>query len=533
MSYVSRSLKNVFEAAGNRQKQARNRSLCAINAHLEPVSNTVAATQIVFQRPGMSVRSDAAPLRVHSSRKNHWYGCLMRRLVLFLSMLLAGCAMGPDYLRPHIDTAEQFRISQAEGQSIANLPWWELLRDEELQRLINLALQENKDLKQAVASVDEFQARSRIAFMDFVPNMQITGNAPAFGTLSGFQIPGFPTPFNYFGQTTLNWEIDIWGRIRRSNEAARADLMAREENRRAIVLALISAVAQSYFDLLQFDIQRDIAYRALSSWEESVAISRAQLQGGIISRLDLDQFEAERANAASRVAELERKAVQKENELSVLLGRNPVSITRGRSLTAQLVAPEVPAGLPSELLQRRPDILRAEQNLAAATARIGVAKASRFPKLSITGFLGVASPALSNLLLSGSEFGVGGLGLAGPLLNAQSLGFEQRAAEAQARQALAQYEQTILIAFKEVEDALVAVRTVNDQLQAQQQQVEALHSALHVANLRYQGGITSYVDVLLAKRNLFDAEFSLSATHRFRLVSVVQLYKALGGGWSP
>ena len=251
--------------------------------------------------------------------------------------------MWPDYLRPRVDTAEQFRITQTEGQSIANLPWWELLRDEELQRLINQALLENRNLKQALASVDEFQARSRIAFMDFVPNMDADANATAFGTMSGFGIPGFPTPFNYFGRTTLNWEIDIWGRIRRSNEAARADLMAREENRRAIILTLISAVAQSYFDLLQFDVQLDIAHRALSSWQESVNISRAQLQGGIISRLDLDQFEAEHANAAARVAELERKIVQKENELSVLIGRNPASIVRGHSLTEQLIPPEVPA----------------------------------------------------------------------------------------------------------------------------------------------------------------------------------------------
>ncbi len=457
----------------------------------------------------------------------------LRTLPIFPILLLAACAMGPDFIRPQVDTAEKFRLSEMEAESIANLQWWELLQDETLQQLIRQALQENKDLKRAIASVEEFEARSRIAFMDFVPNMEISGNAPAFGTLGGFKIPGFPTPYNYFGQTTLNWELDIWGRIRRSNEAARAELMAREENRRAIILTLISAVAQSYFDLLQFDIQLEIAHRALASWEESVAISRAQLQGGIISRLDLDQFQAERANAASRVAELERRMVQKENELSVLLGRNPISIARGRILTEQAIPPEVPAGLPSELLQRRPDILQAEQTLAAATARIGVAQAARFPKLSITGFLGVASPALSNLLLSGSEFGVGGLGLAGPLLNAQSLGFEQRAAEAQARQAFAQYEQTILIAFKEVEDALVAIRTVNEQIKAQQQQVEALHSALHVADLRYQGGITSYVDVLLAKRTLFDAEFSLSATQRLHLVSIVQLYNALGGGWAP
>lgn len=461
------------------------------------------------------------------------YHCWFRMVWLLPGLLMVSCAMGPDYSRPRLDIADNFRMTQTEGQSIANLPWWELLHDEELQRLINQALQENKDLKQAMASVEELQARLNTARMDFLPKMEIQANAPAAGTLGGFSVPGFPTPYNYYGQTTLNWELDIWGRIRRSNEAALADLLAREENRRAVILTLISAVAQAYFDLLQFDMQLDIARRALFSWEESVAISRAQLQEGVISRLDLDQFEAERANAAARVAELRRLMIQKENELSVLLGRSPVSIARGYPLTEQLIPPDVPAGLPSELLQRRPDILQAEQTLAAATARIGVAKAERFPKFSLTGFLGVASPELSNLLLSDSDFGVGGIGLAGPLLNAQSLGFEQRAAEARAKQALAQYEQTILVAFKEVEDALVAISTANDQRKAQQEQVEALRSALSVADLRYEGGITSYVDVLLAKRTLFDAEFALMATHRLHLVSVVQLYKALGGGWMP
>ncbi|HTJ54950.1 MAG TPA: efflux transporter outer membrane subunit [Nitrosospira sp.] len=453
--------------------------------------------------------------------------------MLLSSLLLASCALGPDYSRPSIDAAARFRMAETEGQSIANLPWWELLQDEQLQRLIKQALLQNRDLKQAVASVEELQARLGIARMDYFPKMDMTVNAPAFGRLGGFLFPGFPTPYSYFGQATLNWEIDVWGRVRRSNEAALADLMAREENRRAVVLTLVSNVAQSYFDLLQFDMQLDIARNALGSWEESVALARAQLQGGVISRLDLDQFEAERANAAARVAGLQRSMVQKENELSVLVGNNPVTIGRGSSLTDQMLPPEVPAGLPSELLERRPDILQAEKTLAAATARIGVAKASRFPKLTITGFLGVASPALSKILLSGSEFGVGGLGLAGPLLNAQSLGLEQRAAEAQAKQVLAQYEQSILTAFKEVEDALVAVRTANDQRKAQQEQVKALRSALNISNLRYQGGVTSYVDVLLAKRTLFDAEFALAATHRLHLASIIQLYKALGGGWTP
>lgn len=225
--------------------------------------------------------------------------------------------------------------------------------------------------------------------------------------------------------------------------------------------------------------------------------------------------------------------VQKENQLNVLLGQHPGPITRGKVLTDQVLPPEVPPGLPSELLQRRPDLVQAEQELAATTARIGVAKADRFPKLSITGILGVASPQLSRLVANETAFGAAGPSVVGPLFNAQILGFQQEAVEAQARQALAQYEQSILIAFKEVEDALVAVHTAQDQRTAQAAQVESLRSALRLATLRYRGGLANYLDVLIAQRNLFDAELSLASTHRLHLVSVVQLYKALGGGWSP
>jgi multidrug efflux system outer membrane protein len=277
-------------------------------------------------------------------------------------------------------------------------------------------------------------------------------------------------------------------------------------------------------------MQMEIARRTLQSWEESVKIAQARLRQGLIPKLDVDQFEAERANAAARTAELERQMVQKENELSVLLGRNPLKIPRGRALTEQVMPPEVPAGLPSDLLQRRPDVLQSEQLLAAATARIGVAKAERFPKITLTGLLGVASPQLSSL--SGTDFGAAGFGLASPLLNAQALGFQQQAAEAQTRQALAQSQQTILVAFKEVEDALVAVRTAREQSTAQEAQVAALQSALHLADLRYKGGIANYLEVLTARRSLFDAELALTATRRLHLVSVIQLYKALGGGWN-
>jgi multidrug efflux system outer membrane protein len=460
----------------------------------------------------------------------------MRTLTVFIviSLFLAGCAVGPDYQRPDLETPGGFRMAQGEEtESFANLSWWELLKDQELQRLIREALEHNKDLKRAVASVEEFQSRLFIANMDFAPKADVTVNAPAFGRKASFLFPGFPNPFNYYIQGNLSWELDIWGRIRRSNEAGRGDLLAREDARRAVVLQLVSGVAEAYFDLLQFDMQLDVATRTLASWEESVRIAQARLRQGMISKIDADQFQAERANAAARVAELTRQKVQKENQLSVLLGRNPGEIPRGRSLTEQVLPPDVPPGLPSDLLQRRPDLVQAEQELAAATARIGMAKADRFPRLSITGILGVASPQLTRLIADQTAFGVAGPSVTGPLFNAQVLGFQQAAVEAQARQALAQYEQSVLVAFREVEDALVAVRTAREQRAAQAEQVEALRSALRLATLRYKGGLANYLDVLIAQRNLFDAELSLTSTHRFHLVSVIQLYKALGGGWSP
>ena len=459
----------------------------------------------------------------------------MRSLVLAVfSFLLLACAMGPDYSRPDIPTSDSFRMAEDSKDlpSLANMPWWELYRDEELQRLIRIALEENKDLKRAVASIDEFQARLFTARMDFVPQLSATGNLPLART-GGFLFPGFPSAFNKYGQGSLSWELDIWGRIRRANEAGLADLLSREENRRAVTLQIVGGVAQAYFDLRQFDMQLEIAKRTLLAWEESVRIGQARLRQGMINKLDVDQFEAERENASARIAELKRQMVQKENELSVLLGRNPSQIARGRSLTEQMMPPVVPAGLPSELLQRRPDVVAAEQQLVAATARIGAAKAERFPKLSLTGILGVASPTLTDIVSPGTTFGVLAPVLTGPLLNAQTLGFQQQAVEAQAKQAVAEYEQTILVAFREVEDALVGVSTAREQAAAQERQVNALRSALHLASLRYKGGLANYLDVLIAQRSLFEAELALAATHRLHLVSVVQLYKALGGGWSP
>jgi outer membrane protein, multidrug efflux system len=460
---------------------------------------------------------------------------LKKFLVLAVPVFLpvAGCAMGPDYTRPDVPLPDSFRMAQpaSDSSSIANVPWWELLHDRELQRLIRIALEENKDLKRAMAAVEEFQARALVARMDFAPQLGLAGNLP-IARMGGVRFPGFPSQFAHYAEGTLSWELDLWGRIRRSNEAALGDLLAQEENRRAVILQLVSGVAQSYFDLRQLDMQLEIAIRTLKSWEESVGIAQVRLEEGVITKLDADQFEAQRANAAARTADLERQIVQKENELSVLLGRNPAAIPRGRSLLEQALPSEVPAGLPSELLQRRPDIVQVEQQLAAATARIGAAKAERFPKITLTGILGVASPQLSRMV-NPEQFGEVGPALVGPLFNAQILGFQQRAVEAQARQVLAQYEQTILVAFREVEDALVAVRKTREQSHAQEEQVTALQSALDLANLRYQGGVASYLDVLIAQQSLFDAELSLTATRRLHLVSIVQLYRALGGGWVP
>lgn len=459
----------------------------------------------------------------------------MRILALIgVSGLLFACAVGPEYSRPDIPTKDSFRMAeqQTDLPALANMPWWELYQDQELQKLIRIALEDNKDLERVVATVDEFAARLFIARTDFIPQMTATANLP-FARSGGVRFAGFPSAFNYYLQGNLAWEIDIWGRIRRSNEAARGDLLAREENRRAIILQLVGGVAQAYFELRQFDLQLEIAERTLRAWDESVRISEARHRQGLIHGLDVEQFHAERENAAARIADLKRQIIQKENELSLLLGRNPDQIPRGRSLTDQVMPPVVPAGLPSELLQRRPDIIQAEQQLAAATARIGAAKADRFPKLSLTGLLGLANPSLSKLFTAGGDFGVFGPTITGPLLNAQSLGFQQDAAEAQTRQAIAQYKQAILTAFKEVDDALAGVAMTREQAGAQERQVTALKGALRRANLRYKGGLANYLDVLIAQRNLFDAELALATTRRSHLTSVVQLYKALGGGWSP
>jgi multidrug efflux system outer membrane protein len=463
-------------------------------------------------------------------------------------LLLGACKMGPDYQRPETPAEDAWRMAPTTAESLANLPWWELLKDQELQKLIRISLEENQDLRVAVASVEQFRAQLIISKFDLAPSLEYQGSALTFHNTNTTALtfgPGttIPNPsggsdggtdFSYQSASAgLKWEIDLWGRIRRSIEAAQAQLLSQEENQRAVVIGLVGNVAEAYFDLRALDLQIEITKRTLKAWDDSVRISRLRFQHGDIPKLDLDRFEAERAGTAAHLTDLEEQLIQQENHLSLLLGRRPMQIPRGLALTAQAMPPNVPPGLPSALLQRRPDVVQAEQELTAATALIGVAQAQRFPQLALTGNAGGAGFQLNSL--SAGPFATFGAGasLTGPLLNATGLGYQVRSAEAQTRQAVARYQKAILTAFKEVEDALIAVQKSRERAEVQQQQVASLQSALGFAMQRYQGGRASYLDVLTAQRNLFDAELALAKTRRAQLVSVVQLYKALGGGWSP
>lgn len=454
----------------------------------------------------------------------------MRTLLLVLSAttLLAGCALGPDYKRPSLVLPPEWQTEPAGQEMIANLAWWDLLKDEELRRLIEIALAENKDVQIAVASIDEFRARLGIARSDLYPTIDLSGQA---GRVRQSGPAGAVSSDTYGANATLTWEIDFWGRIRRSTEAARAELLAQEENCRAVILSLVGSVATGYFQLRGLDLQLDIARRTLESRQETYRLAQRRFERGLLSGLDARQFEAQVGDAAQSVAQLERAGKQLENALSVLLGQNPRSLPRGRSLTDQPIPPDIPAGLPSALLERRPDILLAEQQLHAATARIGVAKAARLPSFSLTGLLGFQSDELSDLLEGSSRIEelLGGVAL--PVFNAGRLSEQVEVARAQAVQARLGYEKTILVALQEVEDGLIAVRTSRDEVAAARQQAEALRAGARLARSRYTGGVSSYLEVLDADRSLFSAELALARAESLRLVSFVQLFKALGGGW--
>ena len=455
-----------------------------------------------------------------------------RAATISFALLLAGCVLGPDYERPEIETPEQFRQRISTGASISNTPWWQLFEDPELERLISIALEESKDLAIAAARLDETRARLGFVRADQFPRLDAAFDLER-GELAQQILPGRGIQENYVLAAELSFEVDLFGRYRRSTEAARAELLASEDARFTVLISLIADVASTYFLLRDLDRRYEIAARTLETRGKSTRLVRARFTEGTVPRLDLNQAQIQEAQAAVELAVLERQMMQAENLLNVLLGRNPGPIGRGASIEDQVMPPEVPAGLPSELLERRPDVRAAEQALAAQTARIGVAEALRFPSLKLTANAGYASTGLSSLTDGGSSIWTLGANFFAPLFNA---GQNKRRVEveiARTEQLLKQYELTILQAFREVEDALVSVRTLRDESAARTLQVRAARSASFLSKARYFGGVTSYLEVLETERSLFEAELAGSAVRRAQLVAIVDLYKALGGGWSP
>jgi outer membrane protein, multidrug efflux system len=462
-----------------------------------------------------------------------------RRFLLPLAFLTVAfaCKLGPDYARPPLVTPEKWREMDARNASIANVPWWELFQDEQLRTLITTALEENRDLKIAVERIEEARALYGISRSELYPSVDFnaTGGALRFSEGSLMHTPETTNADKTKGLYALNvglsWEIDFFGRIRRANEAARAELLGSEEGRRAVAIALVSDVARAYVELRDLDRRLLISKRTLESRREYVDLARERFGGGVTPEVDWRQAESEFFRVQAFVYEMEKLVTQKENELSLLLGHNPGSIPRGRTLDDQPIPPEVPVGLPAELLDRRPDVRVAEERLAAATARIGEAKAMLYPRISLTGAYGFASTDLGELLDGTSQSWNIFTGLLQPIFNAGRNKRRVEVRESQQRQAVYDYERTLLQALREVEDSLVGLQKSGAQGGAQAKRVEAERKVLELAELRYRGGVAAYLEVLDAQRSLFNAEIDETGSITDRVTSLIRLYKALGGGW--
>jgi outer membrane protein, multidrug efflux system len=448
---------------------------------------------------------------------------------------LAGCAVGPNYQRPPVAAPDQYYglAGQAQAASIADVPWWELFEDPALKGLIEEALHDGYDVRIAAARVEEARARYGIAGANFYPQVGYNGQFVR-ERVSGFE-PGVPsngetTPLISVNVPTVSWELDIWGRVRRLTESAKAQYLATEEARRGVILSLVSEVASAYFDLRQLDEDLEIARRNTAAFRDTFDLFNKQLQGGIASALDTSDAEAAWANEAAQIPLIEGQIVAKENQLTLLLGRNPGAVARGASLFQQPLRADVPAGLPSALLMRRPDVRQYEQLLVAANANIGVAEAAFFPTISLTGMFGGLSPDLQDLFSKGRTWTLGA-GITGPIFQGGSLRSQYRLAWAQFEEAKLQYEQVVTRAFGEVSTSLVALDKQAAAERERQRAVNAYAEAVRLANLRYTTGLSAYFEVIDAQENLLNAENLLAQVRHDRLVSLVNLYKALGGGW--
>jgi len=460
---------------------------------------------------------------------------MMRSIVITMTLfLLAGCAIGPDYRKPEIVSPPVWQVDMQQAKDTANTAWWDQFNDPVLNDLIETALRENYDLLVATARVEEFYGLYGATRADLFPQVGYDGSAGRVQATTKGPIPITPGTSSkysiYQAEFSASWEIDLWGKIRRATEAARADLMAAEDSRRGVILSLVTSVATAYIDLRSLDQQLEISRQTAKSREESVRLFELRFKGGNISEMELSQVRSEYYVALAAIPDLERRIRQQENFLSILLGRNPGPIVRGKMLD-EIVLPAVPAGLPSDLLARRPDILQAEQALIAANARIGVAKAQYFPSISLTGFFGSASTDLSDLFTGPAKTWSYAGALAGPIFTAGKIKGTVKAAQAVQQEALFGYEQAIRNGFRDFEDALIDQDRTRVQLDALAKQVEALATYARLARLRYENGYTSYIEVLDAERSLFNGQLSYAQTQDALLRAFVNLYKSMGGGW--
>jgi len=456
--------------------------------------------------------------------------------------LLSSCAVGPNYSRPAVPVPQNFRAPEPlpapRAASLADLKWFEIFKDEQLQELTHTALVQNYDLRDAVARVEQARANLGITRSNQFPQVSASGDIQ-FTRLSrdgNLPLPAsfVPSQNRNWGEASLNllsFEVDLWGRLRRSTEAARASLLNAEENRKAVVITLVSAVATDYFSLLQLDYELEISQRTLSTRRESLRLMHDRQGGGVATLLDLRQAEQLVSSAAQTIPTLQQQIEQTENQISLLVGKNPGSIVRGRKFIDQEMPPEVPAGLPSSLLERRPDIRAAEQALIAANANIGVAKAAYFPQLSLSGLLGGQSSQLASLFRGPHSTWSFVPQVSQPIFTAGRLKANVKLAEAERTSALVQYERTIQTAFGEVSNALIAHQRTHESRLEQERLVMALQDRTRLAYVRYRGGVDTQLNALDADRDLFQAELSLAQIRLSELLSVVQLYKALGGGW--
>lgn len=447
---------------------------------------------------------------------------------------LGGCLLGPDYRRPDVAVPATYRFDTTESAQVVNTAWWEQFQDPVLNDLIGAALANNWDVKIAAARVDQFLGQFVTTRSALFPQVNAGFNASRQRLSQDGPTPlpsGVGPVVNDF-QAPLSaaWEIDLFGKLRRETESARASLLASEEGRRATILSLVASVATSYVNLRDLDQQLAIAKATTESRADSVKVFQARFSGGDVSQMELAQSQSEYEASLATIPQIETQIAQQEDALSVLLGRNPGPILRGRELTG-LRVPAVPAGLPSDLLERRPDLRQAEQNLIAANALIGAARALYFPSISLTGLLGTESGQFSKLFSGPARIWSYAGSLTVPIFTAGSISGQIKQAEAQQQQSLLQYQQSIQEAFKEVSDSLIALQKTREQLVIQGRQVEALRTYARLARLRYEGGYTSYIEVLDAERSLFDAQLSYTQTNGAVFNSVIALYKAMGGGW--